>query len=359
MPPLNPPEDDIIQRQIAREAKLDTMKAWQYVSPGGTIASHIQLTSSAPKPLAYSLKGGSILVKVAAASINPADYKVPQMGFVSRVALSYPKTLAMDGAGIVEAAGPDAHDVNVGDHVTFHVDPRDSAAGSLSEYIIVKREGYAVVSKATDLVQAASLGTAALTAYQTIKPHVKPGDSIFINGGAGGVGTFGIQMAKILGCYVAVTCSAPKAKLCEALGADEVIDYRTQDVVETLKSSGRKYALVVDFIANSPANLWASASEFLGDGGLYILGSVDANYSGLSNAGKALFWPGFLGGSKHRVQTYLTYYAKDDMVQIAQWLDEGKLRGVIDKEYDFKDVVEAFEHLKTGRATGKIVIRVP
>lgn len=337
----------------------ETMKAWQYVSPGGTIASHIKLTSASPKPLVSSLKGDAILIKMAAASINPADYKVPQMGFVSRVALTYPKTLGMDGAGTVEAVGPDAADVNIGDHVTFHVDPRESAAGSLSEYIVVKREGYALVSKATDLVQAASLGTAALTAYQTIKPHVKAGDSIFINGGAGGVGTFGIQMAKILGCYVTVTCSGPKAPLCKELGADEVIDYRTQDVVETLKSSGRKYALVVDFIANSPENLWSSASGFLGDGGLYILASVDANYKGLSNAGKALFLPGFLGGSRHRVQTYLTYNSHEDLAQIAAWLDEGKLRGVIDKEYAFKDVVRAFEHLETGRATGKIVIRVP
>ncbi|KAJ5389778.1 reticulon-4-interacting protein 1 [Penicillium cataractarum] len=310
-------------------AMSETMKAWQYVSPGGTISTHIALATTS-KPLPSSLKGSDILVKVAAAAINPADYKFPQIGFLSRTILCYPMKLGMDGSGTVSAVGPDA-DVAIGDHVTFHIDLRDSTAGALSEYIVAKKEGYAHISRTTDLIQAASLGTAALTAYQTIQPNVERGDSVFINGGAGGVGTFAIQMGKILGCYVTTTCSGAKAEILKGLGADEVIDYRTQDVVETLKSSGRKYNLVLDRLIDY--------GQECGEGAVF------AEMVG--------------GGARHRVQTYLTYNSREDLAQIAAWLDEGKLRGVIDKVFEFGDVVEAFEYLKTGRTTGKIVIHVP
>lgn len=335
----------------------ETMKAWQYLSPGGTIADNIKLTDQAVKPPPSSLKGDDILIKVVAVSINPADYKVPQMGLIARAILGFPKTLGMDGAGEVVAVGPTANDVKTGDHVVARIDPRQ-ARGMLCEYLVVNRDGYAVLGKATKLEHAACLGTAALTAYQCIHPHVKQGDSIFVNGGSGGVGTFAIQIGKLLGCHVAVSCSTSKITLCKGLGADVTIDYKTTDVVQALQSTGRKYNLVVDLMGTSPKNLYSSASMFLANNGLYILGSVDANFEGLSNAANALFRPGFLGGSKHRVQTYLTANSLEDLTQLATWLDQGKITPAIDKIYDFADAVAAFEHLKKGSAAGKIVIRV-
>ncbi|KAK2938618.1 hypothetical protein FoTM2_001836 [Fusarium oxysporum f. sp. vasinfectum] len=131
--------------------------------------------------------------------------------------MPFPKTPGMDFGGRVVAIGPDILHIKTGDRVIGRMNPLNSA-GSLSEYVVAAYDDIAVLPETVPLDQAGVAATAALTAYQSIVPFVKKGDKVFINGGSGGTGTFGIQIAKALGCHVTVSCSTAKVSLCRDLG---------------------------------------------------------------------------------------------------------------------------------------------
>ncbi|KAM3496730.1 hypothetical protein MY10362_009897 [Beauveria mimosiformis] len=333
----------------------DHMKAWEIISPGN-IEQQLKL-NNVPRPLEQSLRPGQILIQVAAATINPADYKSPEMGFVTRVVLSYPNGAAMDLSGRVVGAAASVADVKIGDHVVARMDPF-KVPGALSEYVIASKGDYAPLLKSVDLDQAAGLGTAGLTAYQTIKPYVKPGDKIFINGGTGGVGMYAIQVAKLLGCHVTVTCSTGKVALCKDLGADQVIDYKTNNVVESLSRAGKVYAHAIDTVGTSPRHLHASSSKFLLPDAKFVLVAGAMTWDSFKQTTSALILPALLGGGKNKAVIYLTYQSGEDLLQLVKWLNEGRLRTVVDSVWEFDSAVAAFKRLKTGSTTGKVVIRV-
>ncbi|KND93521.1 Zinc-type alcohol dehydrogenase-like protein C16A3.02c [Tolypocladium ophioglossoides CBS 100239] len=337
-------------------AMAEHMRAWQCARPGDVVAK-LKLNDKAPRPSKQSLKADEILIKVVSASLNPADYKVPGMGLMARGLIPFPKTIGMDLSGQVAAFGEGITDVKPGDSVVSRLDPL-KAAGSLSEYVVAPRDTYAPLSGDANLDWAAAIGTAGLTAYQCIKPHVKPGDKIFINGGSGGTGTFGIQIGKLLGCHVTVSCSTAKAALCKDLGADEVIDYKTTDVREALKKAGPVYNLLVDNVGTSPPYLHAKSSAFLTPEAPFVLVAGGASLSSLAQVASAMLRPAMLGGGKNKVVVFMTKKNREDLSQLAQWLAEGKLRTVVESTYDFADAVKAFEHLKKGSVAGKLVVHV-
>merc|ERR1711964_867342 len=131
----------------------------------------------------------------------------------------------------------------VGDRVFGRLEP--GQFGSLGEFVVAAYDACAVLPDGLDEDLAAGVGTAGLTAYQTIVPNVKEGDRVFINGGSGSVGTFGIQIAKAVGCHISVSCSTGKIEACKLSGADEVIDYTKEDVTQRLVDVGLVYSLVV------------------------------------------------------------------------------------------------------------------
>lgn len=328
------------------------MQAW-ILPTTGPVSDTLTLTSI-PKPEPTTAQ---ILVKVSKASINPADYKVPGMGFAGRAMATFPKAIGMDIVGTVEAVGSSTNNVKVGDLVLVRLDGT-TAQGALSQYVVASYDEYAVLPKDTTHAAAAGVVTVGLTAYQTIHPYVKPGDKVFINGGSGGVGTLSIQIAKLLGCHVTVSCSTPKTQLCKDLGADEVIDYKTTDVLAALKNGGQRFALVVDNVGTSPPNLHVSAQDFLLPSGVFVLLSVDASPSGMWQASNALFRPAWLGGAKNKVVLYLTKNNHDELSQVADWLGQGKLQVIVDSEYPFGRAKEAYSRLKSGKATGKVIVDV-
>ncbi|PNY23090.1 Zinc-type alcohol dehydrogenase-like protein [Tolypocladium capitatum] len=332
------------------------MRAWQCVRHGN-IASGLKLNDKASRPSAQSLKANEILIKVVSATLNPADYKLPEMGIMARGIVSFPKTIGMDLGGQVAAVGKGVTDVKIGDSVLSRLDPL-KAPGSLSEYVVAPREGYAPVSKDTDLDWAAGVGTGGLTAYQSIKPYVKPGDKIFINGGSGGTGTFGIQIGKLLGCHVTVSCSTAKAALCKDLGADQVIDYKTTDVLEALSKEGPVYNLFIDNIGTSFRRLHASSSAFLAPEAPFVLIGGGMTLTTVVQVSSVLLLPRMLGGGKNKFMMHATRSSREDLSQLAQWLVEGKLRTAVESTYEFADVLKAYEHLKKGSAAGKVVVHV-
>lgn len=198
---------------------------------------------------------------------------------------------------------------------------------------------------------------AALAAYQCIVLNVKSGDSIFVNGGSGGVGVFAIQIAKVRGCRVITSCSTANVELCRQLGADEVIDYKTTDVSKELTVRGPMFSLVVDNVG-APDDLYSAANHYLKVDGKFIQVGADMSSSGMLKITARMMRPAILGGGKRKYEFFHGVNKEEHFVQIAQWMQEGKVKAVLDSTYEFEDAVKAYQKLKTGRARGKIVVHV-
>ncbi|KAH7309798.1 hypothetical protein B0I35DRAFT_440643 [Stachybotrys elegans] len=332
-----------------------TMRAWQFASPG-SLAKTLKLVDSVPSP-APPTAAGQIVVKVLSASLNPADYKVADMGLITRAVIALPKVPSMDLSGKVTAVAADVTDVSVGDLIMARVNPL-KAQGALSDAVLLDRDHYTVVSPTSDVDQVAGIPTTGLTAYQCIQPYVKAGDKVFINGGSGGLGTAAVQIAKILGCHVTTSCSTGKVSLCKELGADEIIDYKKQDVAEYLKKGGQQYKLVLDNVGSAISTLYHATRHYMVKDAHYIQVGGEFSLGGILDLLWAQVRPGFLGGGRSRYAYKATSQKRDDMAQLATWMAEGKLKVVIDSAFEFEDAVKAVEKLKEGSSTGKIIVHV-
>lgn len=184
----------------------ETMKAWQWSLCSDSLEKAIQLNYSSPLPTAQrSLAAGESLIQVHTAALNPVDYKLAELPVVGRMAIPKPATPGLDFAGRVTQVGPDCS-VRVGQVVFGKLEPKQQF-GTLGEYIIGSKAGTVPLPIGITAEQAATIGVCGLVTYQCLAPNVKSGDHVFINGGSGGTGTFAIQIAKAMGCYVTTTCS--------------------------------------------------------------------------------------------------------------------------------------------------------
>ncbi|KAI1804255.1 reticulon-4-interacting protein 1, mitochondrial precursor [Daldinia bambusicola] len=335
-------------------ASPQVMRAWIYNSTSGGIEKNIQLVQDAPVPFLSPLPKDSIVVKVHCSSLNPADYKFPELGLPMRALIPTPASPGMDYSGVVTQTGSAVSAFHVGDKVFGRVAP--NRYGTLGEYVCTKIDGCALVPEGVSLEDASCIGTAAQTAYQCIAPNVKGGDKVFINGGSGGTGTFGIQIAKALGCHVTTSCSDKNAELCRSLGADEIIDYKKENVSEVLKAKGQIYKLVVDNVG-TPLDLHKAADHFLLPEGKFVQIGGEFSFSNITNIMSRQFLPSFLGGGKRKWEYLVTNNTHDDLEQIAKWMKEGKVKAVIDEVFEHEDAPKAFEKLRKGRTRGKIVIK--
>jgi NADPH:quinone reductase-like Zn-dependent oxidoreductase len=347
-----------------------TYRAVSYASTSGGFVNNLNITSS---PMLKVPETGSnskpcVLIKVHAAALNPADYKIP-IGPFGRLLISRPATPGLDFSGTIAAfptnSTPEQLGIpglKVGDQVFGRLDwPYQH--GTLGEYTLVVPNGITKLPEGVKFSDAAGVGTAAISAWQVLQPYVRQGDRVFINGGSGGVGLYAIQIAKLLGAsHVTVTCSAANAELVKEVGADEVIDYRSVDVVAELKSkaasSEQKYDHLVDNIVRG-SKIYEESAHFLREGGAYVqvvvhLDTLDDIKSLLSRA----LLPSILGGGKRK---WVFFMAKNDqkaLDQIGAWAGEGKLKLVHDSEYSLENVKSAFNRLDTGRARGKVIVTI-
>lgn len=328
-----------------------TMKAWLYTYTTPTLEKNLTLTPSARTPFT-PLQSTKVLVQVLSASINPADYKVPEMGPVAKALITTPASPGMDFAGRVAATGPEVTDFEPG-QLVYGTLGMPGEFGSLGEYVVVGTGNIVPLPKGVEPDQGATVGVAAQTAYQSLVGYVSSGDKVFVNGGSGGCGIFVIQMAKVLGCHVTTTCSSRNVQLCKDLGADQVVDYSAQDVLGVLKSQGQVYDHVVDHIG-LPSNLYSESDAFLRPGKAFVqVGAVS-----MMTFTSRLLRPGLLGGGKRKYVILMLKNNKQHLAQIGEWMAQGKVRAKIDSTYEFDDAVEAFEKLRTGRARGKIIVHV-
>ncbi|KAI1847050.1 hypothetical protein JX265_006757 [Neoarthrinium moseri] len=335
-------------------APAQTMRAWLYTSASGGLEHALKLSEAALPPLAKD----QIRVQVHSTSINPIDYKLPEMGVLARAMIPVPAAPGLDFAGTVARVGGDveaADTFRVGEKVYGRIDPAQH--GTLGEYVTAKTEWLARLPEAVSLDEASCVGTAGITAYQAIVPNVKAGDKVFINGGSGGTGTFGIQVAKSVGCHVTASCSGKNVDLCKSLGADEVIDYTQANVSETLKAKGQVFKLVVDNVG-APADLYKAADHYLLPEGKFVQIGGGMSLSDMKTMTSRMAIPSFLGGGKRSYQFMLLKTKNDDLVQFGKLMSEGKVKAVIDEKFAYEDAPKAFAKLKTGRSKGNLVIKV-
>ncbi|KAA8644540.1 NAD(P)-dependent alcohol dehydrogenase [Aspergillus tanneri] len=326
------------------------MRAWMYHRVTGPLEKSLTLELSARSPL--TLRPDQLLIQIISASINPADFKVPEMGIVSRAIVAPPATPGMDFCGRVVTTGPSVKIFQPG-QLVYGSTAVPVQFGSLGEYMTVAEKNLAPLPEGVEVDHAATLGVAGLTAYQATVPYVTAGDRVFINGGSGGCGIFAIQFAKLLGCHVTTTCSTRNVEFCEQLGADEVIDYTAQDVMAVLKEKGQVFAHVIDHIG-SPATLYQYCDAFLLPGKVFVQVGA-ASFLTFANR---LVRPSFLGGGKRKYDILLCKMRQDELAQIGQWVQERKVKVIVDSVFEFEEVIQAFEKLRTGRTRGKIVIHV-
>ena len=307
------------------------------------------------------LRDDEVLVEVHAAGVNLVDSKIRDGEFKLILPYRMPLILGHDVAGKVVKLGRGVRQFKLGDEVYASDDFR---IGSFAEFVPVKEASLALKPKGLTMEEAASIPLVALTAWQALvaKANLMKGQKVFIQAGSGGVGTFAIQLAKHLGATVATTTSTTNVALVKSLGADVVIDYKTQDFEDVL----RDYDVVLN--SQDGKTLDKSLRVLKGGGKLIsISGPPDPEF------GKAIAAPGFVtlimrllsSGIRRRAQrrgigySFLFMKANGNQLrEITSLFDAGVIRPVMDLVFPFESTNEAMAYVEAGRAKGKVVVKV-
>jgi NADPH:quinone reductase-like Zn-dependent oxidoreductase len=328
-----------------------TMRAYQFHPSSGPMESNLSLFPGLPLP---PVKDNEVLIENYSTGLNAIDYKILELPLIPR--LLFPNTTpGLEVCGRIAQMGSKVNDFKVGD-MAYGANAPGGKYGSLAQFVPISEKLIAPVPeglKADDLVALATVG---MTVYAGLKPYAKPGNKVFINGGSGGTGVAAIQIAKILGYHVTVSTSSRNAELVRSLGADTVLDYTTTPIITQLKDGGAVFDLILDNVG-APANLYRVCTPFLRPEGKFIQVGLGMNLSGVwqlatNNILSALSW-----GKRQ----FIFVDAKADRAifeQLATWMEQGKLRAVIDSTFELGEVPKAYEKLKVGRARGKIVVHV-
>jgi len=297
-----------------------------------------------------------ILVRVHAASVNPYDWHfiegTPYVMRAMGVGLRKPKNIRIgnDFAGTIEAIGKNVTQYKVGDEVF------GGSVGSFGQYLCRRATG-SVASKPAGLSfeQAAAINIAGITALQAVRDHgkVQSGQKVLINGASGGVGTFAVQLAKSYGADVTGVCSGRNTELVQSLGADHVIDYTKEDFTK----GDQRYDVVIDNVANHSLS---ECRKILTDNGIYVMigggGASEQGFLGaMGNVLKAGLYSRFV---KQKMGFMMAQPSAADLTLLADMVQSGKLKIIIDRTYKLEQVPEAVRYVEEGHARGKVVITV-
>ncbi|WP_461164264.1 NADP-dependent oxidoreductase [Arthrobacter sp. R4-81] len=304
---------------------------------------------------------GHVLIKVRAAGLNPVDYKMRQGKLRPLFRPRLPFIAGCELAGTVVGLGSATNRFRAGDRVYSRVDA--PGLGAFAEFVCVPQELVALMPQSLEFVEAAGLPLAGLTALQSLRDElrIQPGSRLFISGGAGGVGTLAIQLAKYYGAEVTTTASPRGHALVRELGADHVVDYTRENFAHALKD----FDAALDAVGGRTLK---GAFRILRRGAAVVsVAGIPEPKTALqdlhaSRAVAALFWVISLGvrlrawrsGVSYR---YLFMHASgDDLRFLAGLVDTGKIRPVVDSVYPLTRISDAFSALETGHAKGKIIV---
>ncbi|MER8972032.1 NADP-dependent oxidoreductase [Mesorhizobium sp. M0800] len=312
-----------------------------------------------PEP---ELQDSDVLVEVHAAGVNLLDSKVKTGEFKLILPYRRPFILGHDVAGKVIRVGSKVSKFKAGDEV--YARPRDGRIGTFAEFIAVNEADVALKPENLSMEEAASIPLVGLTAWQALieRANLKKGQKVFIQAGSGGVGTFAIQLAKHLGATVATTASAASADLVKSLGADVIVDYRKDDFEKVLSgydvvlNSQDAKTLEESLSVLKPGGKLISISgppdpEFARDKGLNLMLRLVLRFLSRGIRAKA---------KRRGVQfSFLFMWAQGDQLsKITALIEAGAIRPVVDRVFPFEATNDALAYVETGRAKGKVVIKL-
>lgn len=308
------------------------MKAAQIADYGTSEQIIIQETE---KP---TLKPGQILVKVMAAAINPFEISIRNGYLKDKMPFPMPITMGGDFAGTVEETGEGVTGYTVGQKVFGQAVVANGGSGTLAEYAAANTGNSAPMPTTLDFPHAAALPLAGVSALQALEDHIHltAGQKILIHGGAGGIGTYAIQIAKHFGAYVVTTASGDGVELVKKLGADDVIDYKKQKFEDIVKDCDA----VFDTVGGDVTNL---SLAVLKKGGILV------TMIGTPDEAKALE----IGVTAIRQGTQTN---TERLTRLAQLVDEGAVKPVIDTVFPLAESRQAYELLENGHPMGKVVV---
>ncbi|MEM6800622.1 MAG: NADP-dependent oxidoreductase [Bacteroidota bacterium] len=302
-----------------------------------------------------------LLIKIHAASLNPVDYKII-WGFA--LIITQPKrpfALGFDLAGTVMGKGEAVEDFEIGDKVYAKV-PWDQM-GTIATEILVRSDALALKPQNISFEEAAAMPLISCTVFDALAlAEIKKGARVLIIGGSGGTGSFAVQYLKYLGAYVYATTSTPNVAMVEALGADEVIDYKKQDFRRELKE--------IDLVLDTVGGKYPGQSiKVVKRGGKIISIAGHHDDDTLKEMGIARFFRILfqIKGSilMFRMKRKGVFYKhvwsfpnQEKLNYIRKLIESGKIKAVVDQVYDFKDAIDGLLYLKTQRAKGKVIIRM-
>jgi NADPH:quinone reductase-like Zn-dependent oxidoreductase len=299
-----------------------------------------------PRPDA---SGGEVLVRVRAMSVNIGDCHVirgvpramrPVFG-LRRPRNPVPGT---DIAGVVESVGASVSDLQPGDQVF------GSCTGACAEYAVGRADKLVAKPGGLDFAEAAAVGVSAQTALQALRDQLRvaPGDRVLVIGASGGVGSFAVQIARAMGAEVTGVCSTRNVEMVRSLGADHVIDYRTEDYI----TGPDRYDRILDNVAAHPMaqvrHLLASDGTLLSNGA-----PVGGWFGGLGNVVRALATSMV---NKQQARPFVSISTGADSRELRDMVEAGTLRPVIDQAFPLEEGPQAFAHVAAGHAQGKTVI---
>ncbi len=303
-------------------------------------------------------KDDEVLLKVHAASVNPADWHLLRgEPYIARLQLGLRKpkerVLGCDVAGQVEALGKNVKMLKPGDEVFGS--PFMHGFGAFAEGVCVSEDLLAPKPATLSFEQAAAVPLAASTALQGLRDHgrIEPGHKVLIIGASGGVGTFAVQIAKSFDAEVSGVCSTRNVEMVRSLGADHVIDYTVEDFTQ---SGHKKYDLIFQLAGTRSPSECRRALTSKGTL-LQISGESDGRWIGpVDRIIKALVLSPFVS---QKMASFTVKPNKEDLQFLKELIEAGKLTPVIDRKYSLSETPEAIRYLENGHARGKVVICVP
>ncbi|HEY8186717.1 MAG TPA: NAD(P)-dependent alcohol dehydrogenase [Pyrinomonadaceae bacterium] len=296
-------------------------------------------------------KDDEVLIKVRAASVNALDYHLLRHAFLRRIisTRSKIKIAGRDVAGEVEAVGRNVTQFKVGDKVF------GACNGTFAEYACTRESALAIKPDNISFAEAASSPVAALTALQGLrdKGQIQPGEipreKVLINGAAGGVGTFAVQIAKSFGAEVTGVCSTVNVEMVRSIGADTVIDYTREDFT----SNGQHYDVIFDLVSN---HSFSEHKRALTRNGIYIAAGMVGLHSMIGLLSRRIPELVLSPFVSQKFVNVLAKLNREDLASIAALMETGKVTPVIDKRYSLSEAGEAVLYLEEGHARGKVII---
>jgi NADPH:quinone reductase-like Zn-dependent oxidoreductase len=302
-----------------------------------------------------AVKATDVLIEVKAAAINPIDKSIVLGNLQGLLPIPFPSTSAYDVSGIVVEKGDDVGNFEIGDLVYSRV-PQEQM-GTIAEYVAVTSEAVSKKPGNISFEEAAGLPLAGLTALQSLEfAGIKADDRILIHAGSGGVGSLAIQYAKAKGAYVYTTTSTGNVEWVKELGADRVIDYKTEDYKTIVKD--------VDIVYDTLGQEYTSeAFQVVKQGGqvISVVGPLDEETAKMFGMEDYKLPEELATLSAEKDASYKFIFMHPNGTQLAEiktMVEDEKIKPIVDTIYPFTESIAAFTHLETGRAKGKIIIKI-